>query len=409
VFALPLIRQRQREEGREAGGGLVELHERYRNALADIQDAETDWQIGNLSEADFSAARDHHRRIAAEALREITAISEARERIRAELEHEIATATRAPVATVEARKASSNGVHHDAPPAVVVARATTKRAIPAPLAIGLGTAIGAVVAIGFLYAHVASLQAAQAPLSTLPIAHAHTVALGDNGTIWIGHHNGLLRSENGRVWEAVPPPGDVMAIVRATASGMELALGHDVLLVRDRPTEAWRPLEHNLPGTDVHGADAGARALYAYLEGWGIFTTRDSHVWQMTGPPLREGVAGLATLPGADTDDIFVVSGGALLRSRDSGRTWAAASGAANMALSGVAQAVAADASNDLLYVGTSMGLYRSATHGSSWTELPFRGSVTALGVRSERIAVVDGEQRFFLSTDGGGTWTAQS
>jgi photosystem II stability/assembly factor-like uncharacterized protein len=61
-----------------------------------------------------------------------------------------------------------------------------------------------------------------------------------------------------------------------------------------------------------------------------------------------------------------------------------------------------------MLYAGTSDGLYRSADRGASWTKLPFRGSVVAVAARGERIAVVDDERHFYLSQDGGGSWTAR-
>jgi photosystem II stability/assembly factor-like uncharacterized protein len=130
-------------------------------------------------------------------------------------------------------------------------------------------------------------------------------------------------------------------------------------------------------------------------------------VWELTGPPLRESVGGLAVLPGPEADDVFVTANGTLLRTRDGGRTWSSAAGAASMALGGAVQAVAADSGTGQLYAGTSDGVYRSDTSGSSWTRLPFRGSVRAVAARGAQIALVDEERRFFLSRDGGGSWVA--
>jgi len=39
---------------------------------------------------------------------------------------------------------------------------------------------------------------------------------------------------------------------------------------------------------------------------------------------------------------------------------------------------------------------------------LPFRGVATAVGAESGRVALVDDRQGFYLSTDGGGTWTGR-
>src|SRR5688572_22496289 len=93
IFAYPLLRRTTQEQAVRTRDELAGLQERYRNALADLQDADTDWEIGNLSEADYTTARTRHRRVAAEALRGMTTLSDERERIREELAREIASAT----------------------------------------------------------------------------------------------------------------------------------------------------------------------------------------------------------------------------------------------------------------------------------------------------------------------------
>jgi hypothetical protein len=326
--------------------------------------------------------------------------------VRAELARELASATGARLALNPVRRPSTNGVHHAAAEVVpLVERAPARRlAVSPPLVFGATAVVLALAGIVGLYVRTREVQANQMAISSLPINHAHTVLIADDG-FWVGHHDGLLTSRDGRSWQpALPSGGDIMAVVRLPGAPAQVALGHDVLLIRDGADQAWRPLEHNLPGTDVHGAGTGVRGLYAYLENLGLFLSRDAHTWELVGSVQREGVNGLAVLPGQDSDDVFVVAGARLLRTRDGGRTWASAAGAGNMALGGGVHAVAADVTTSLLYAGTSDGLYRSADSGSSWTRLPFQGSVAAVAARGQRVALVDEERRFFLSQDGGGS-----
>jgi hypothetical protein len=409
IFGYPLLRRTgPRGQGRGTGQ-LVDLEERYRNALADLQDAEMDWQIGNLSPADYALARDRHRHAAAEALQAITVLTETRERVRAELAREIASATGSHLVEQTLVRPATNGRRHDAAEVIALAQAAPARRaiVPTPLVIGLAMTVVAIAGIVGLYLRIHDVQTNQTPLSTLPIAHAHVIALDEDGRIQVGHHGGLLQSQDGRTWQALDVTGEIMALVRGPDGRSELALGHDTLLVRDARDGPWRPLEHDLPGTDVHGASVGMQGIYAYVEQRGLFLSRDGRGWEQTGPPLRESVGGLAVLPRPDADDVFVVANRTLLRTRDGGRTWSSAAGAASMALGGAVQAVAADRAGGLLYAGTTDGVFRSETSGSSWTRLPFHGSVSTLAARGTQIALVDGERRFFLSRDGGGSWGA--
>src|SRR5688572_6419725 len=69
-----------------AGGTLIELDERYRAALADLQDTEMDWEVGNLSEADYVALRERYRLRAAQTLREMDVRQALQEAVRTEVQ-----------------------------------------------------------------------------------------------------------------------------------------------------------------------------------------------------------------------------------------------------------------------------------------------------------------------------------
>jgi photosystem II stability/assembly factor-like uncharacterized protein len=267
-------------------------------------------------------------------------------------------------------------------------------------------ALVAVGAIALLYARLVGTQAAQAPRAMLPIAHAHAVTIDPNGEFWVSHHDGLLRSTDGAAWRAQPMSGDVMALVGD--GNHRLALGHDVLSETNDGGASWHALATDLPGTDVHGAQQGSRGTYAYVVDYGLFSSADGSHWERLSDPLPQEVGALAVLqrdPNADI--VYLAVGGSVLRTGDGGRTWSSAAGAANLALSGFVNSIAVDPVQGALYAGSTEGLFRSLAGGSDWARLPFRGSVVAVGARGDRIAVVDDRGQFFLSTDGGGSWTA--
>ena len=72
VILAPALRRRATVAGSGSAASLTEWQERYRSSLADLQDAEMDWQIGNLSDADYAVVRVEQRRRAAEALRAVS-------------------------------------------------------------------------------------------------------------------------------------------------------------------------------------------------------------------------------------------------------------------------------------------------------------------------------------------------
>src|SRR5439155_2850787 len=125
---------------------------------------------------------------------------------------------------------------------------------------------------------------------------------------------------------------------------------------------AWAPAAHDLPGTDVHGAQAVGGNLYAYVVGFGLFQSQDGSHWELRAPSVGGNVGGLAALPGAP-DVLFLVVEDQLIRSLDGGRTWAPAAGAGSLAMTGAVRAVATDRARGVLYAGTSDGLFQSNTN----------------------------------------------
>lgn len=471
AVAYPLVQRSAAARLRGRGDDPNELEERYQSALADLQDVEADWEIGNLSLDDYTVLRDEHRLRAAETLRQIAAWQAQRERVRRELLRLAGEPNVGRPGVRDQRSGASSEVGEGGPAggpsdpgigpprsngAIVESVAKGSASPPEPIAeehhvgpvfdprrlhddprigprpfesrgparelrlahrssvrrltpvvAGAVAAVIAVVGIVALYTRSVGIQAAQQPLASLPIGHAHTVVLDRAGEYWVGHHDGLLRSVDGRTWRATPVRGDVMAVVGEEPNRL-LAFGHDVVLESTDGGATWSEAQHDLPGSDVHGAQRGAAGIYAYAEGVGTFRSADGRRWVQTGDPVAQGVGALAVLPAGGADTLFLAAGGTVIRSPDGGRTWAAAAGAVNLALAGAVRSLAAEPSRGVLYAATTEGLFRSSSRGADWTKLPFRGSLAAVGVLGDQVAVVDDRGQFFLSRDGGGKWVAE-
>src|ERR1044071_4646644 len=96
LIALAIVSQPlflRRNTNRLAERDEPELQDRYRNAIADLQDAELDHEIGNLSTEEYEELRNRYRRRAADTLREIDQDRARREQYRAEIAREIAQRT----------------------------------------------------------------------------------------------------------------------------------------------------------------------------------------------------------------------------------------------------------------------------------------------------------------------------
>ncbi|MBI4213916.1 MAG: hypothetical protein HY534_06355 [Chloroflexi bacterium] len=378
-------------------GRLRELDERYGSALADLQDVEVDRELGNLADPDYYVLRDRYRLRAAAVLAEVTAERDARARLAAALQSRAV------------REVSANGP--SASPLVLDGHRartalTTRRpwGLQSTLLAASALAVLAVAAIGLLYTRLIAQQEAQAPMTTLSLEHPHVVFVGEVADLWIGHHSGALRSADGRTWRPVLPAGDFMGIVNVSG-GRWLALGHEVVWQSRDDAQSWAPVVHDLPGADIHGAQKVGGSIYAYAVGFGIFVTQEGTHWEFQGPAPAGDVAALAALQGTP-DILFLAVGGRVMRSSDGGRTWTLASGAGNLAVLGSVRAVAADPTTNVLLAATSDGLFQSTTAGAQWIRLPFKGAVSAVGIRGQIVGLVDDQNQFFLSRDGGAAWT---
>jgi photosystem II stability/assembly factor-like uncharacterized protein len=266
-----------------------------------------------------------------------------------------------------------------------------------------------------------------AALATLKTADFHALAFAPDNpdVVFFGHHNGIMRSDDaGKTWQALVDRRNFdamgLGVGRGDTRTVYLA-GHDVFQASTDGGKTWQPVQHNLPGTDIHGfamSPSDPNRLYAYVVGQGTFTSTDGgRTWQRLAGQLPGDVMGLAdpgsagASPGAPETLYASSMGAGVLRSADGGQTWNSAMGA--LGRRGVLALAADPAAPQTLYAGLEgSGLYKTADGGGTWTRLPFPGqSPVAIAVspaQPQRVLAIEFHNRaglVYRSDDGGATW----
>lgn len=256
-------------------------------------------------------------------------------------------------------------------------------------------------------------------IGVLKTADYHALAFSplNPEVAFFGHHNGVMRSEDGgRTWNAlVAKPnfdGMGLGVSRADPSRFYLA-GHDIFQASTDGGATWQPVAHNLPGTDIHGfavSQQDANRLYAFVVGTGAMGSADGgRTWQPLGGSLPPDVMVLTA--GGRPETVYAASmRSGVLRSTDGGRSWTPAGSGLG---SGMVATVAADpAAGQIVYAGTEGGLFKSTDGGASWSRLPFPGENAAVIAVSPAqsglllvISVEDRQGMVYRSEDGGQTW----
>ncbi|HWP35514.1 MAG TPA: hypothetical protein VNM66_07955, partial [Thermodesulfobacteriota bacterium] len=289
-------------------------------------------------------------------------------------------------------------------------------ALGALLAVAVGAAAGVALTL-------AGRRGDAEPIAVLRTADFHSLAMSpaDPDVVFFGHHHGVMRSDDGgRTWRPlVAQPGfDAMgmAVSRAAPRRADTiyVAGHDVFQASTDGGASWQPLDHDLPGTDIHGfamSPDDPDRLYAFVVGHGLFRSEDGgRTWRRPGGELPADVTALAAAGGSPE----VLYAGSLrfgvLRSADGGRTWVPAT--TGLASRRVFALAVDPAARRTVYAGLDDGLYRSDDGGASWGKLPYPGrNAVALAVSPLRpgvllaIAVDDRQGLVFRSEDGGASW----
>jgi photosystem II stability/assembly factor-like uncharacterized protein len=254
------------------------------------------------------------------------------------------------------------------------------------------------------------------PLHQFDTRDFHSLAFDpdDADTIFFGHHGGMMISHDaGITWQPGPPRNvDVMQqAIPAADPNRRYVAGHDVFQVSVDGGETWDVPGTNLPSLDIHGfaaAPSDPDRLYAFeAQSTGFYVSVDGGTtWEARALPLgmRAGTIPLV-VAADDSEHVYAGVGGKVAESRDGGRTWQESSDLGD-AIIGLA---VDPTDSSVLFAATSDGLQKRES-GGNWTKLPITpdGVLLAIAVHPrdpERIAVIDRQGNFYLSSDGSKTW----
>ena len=205
-------------------------------------------------------------------------------------------------------------------------------------------------------------------IATLQTGDFHALAFGPDSstTVFFGHHNGIMRSEDGgRTWLPLVdrPNFDAMGLAVNAGDGRQLYLaGHDIFQVSTDGGVTWQPVTHNLPGTDIHGfaiSPDEPNRLYAHVVGQGMFVSADDgRNWHPITVEIPGDVMGL-TAAGGDPEVLYASSMRfGVLRSADGGRSWKPAP---QGAITGGIFTLAIDPdTRQTVYAGGQSGIYKN-------------------------------------------------
>jgi photosystem II stability/assembly factor-like uncharacterized protein len=297
---------------------------------------------------------------------------------------------------------------------IVSGAGTRRRGV---LILGFLLALLAAVAVGVVW-RVSSEGGGTTGVLATSDFHALAFSPTDANTVFFGHHNGIMRStDGGRTWAALVdrPNFDAMglAVSRANPRHMYLA-GHDIFQVSTDAGTSWQPVEHNLPGTDIHGfamSPDDPSHLLALVAGQGGFQSMDAgRTWQPLGGQIPGDVMALA-MGGGTPATIYAASMSAgVVRSSDGGQSWVPAR--QGTTVGGVYTLAVSPGPAQTVYAGGDGGLFQSTDGGITWSTLPFPGdNVVALAASPAQpklvLAItVKGQQGLvYRSEDGGQSW----
>jgi photosystem II stability/assembly factor-like uncharacterized protein len=281
--------------------------------------------------------------------------------------------------------------------------------------IAIGVALIVIAGLWFVFSNQQSDNLQAQPISKLSPTDFHSLAfsLTDPETVFFGHHDGLLVSQNGgKDWEPTTlNNADAMALALPPSDPKIMyAAGHNIFFRSTDGGGTWNSVSTNLPGTDIHGFTVdpkNANQVYAHVVGFGIFGSEDGgSTWTLLSDSAPPSTFNLAV--GENSETLYAAAGEAgLWQSKDGGHTWISIQ---NLPDSG-AVAMSYVPANGRLYVttvGDLAGLYISDDNGQNWKSAGLNGTFLAVAVSPldpDHIIVVNDQGEVFASRDGGVSW----
>jgi len=256
------------------------------------------------------------------------------------------------------------------------------------------------------------------PISRLTTNDFHALAFSSTEpeTVFFGHHNGVMLSQDGgKNWRPISGiSGDAMALaVPLSTPGLVYAAGHGLFSISEDDGKTWESPATNLPGTDIHGFIADpddASQVYANVVGFGIFGSQDGGItWSQLSTTGSPNIMVMSMAIGKNAQTLYLPGGqDGLWSSTDGGKTWARVENAPDQGA--IAALYVRDSGR--LYVttlGNTAGLYVSDDQGATWTSTNLRGFFLAVAVSPldpDHIIAVNDRGEVFASRDGGISWS---
>ncbi len=281
--------------------------------------------------------------------------------------------------------------------------------------IAVAVAIALVLLLAIVGRSYLSPQGPQ-PIATLQTADVHALAISpkDGNVVFFGHHNGILRSDDGgRNWQPVVAQKnfDAMELAIPLADAQTIyAAGHGIFYRSTDGGKTWESMANALPYDDVHGFALDARDpknLYAFVVGYGLLESGDGGAsWKSVDEQLPQSIMSLAAAPDNPRTLFAGTMDEGILRSLDGGLTWQPDNNGIDT--KDILSLSTSTSAAGLVYAGTDKGLFRSNDGGGTWSPTSFQGVAASVAVAPDNpktLLVVDDKTNVYRSDDGGVTW----